>query len=135
MREDVAFRTLIEHADNALQNRGLLKPGRGAAMADWGRFASELGESFFQEVKQAGIANTLINAPPRKRLNQDGRAEWGETFAPIACVADLFLLGVCQVRHNLVHGNKQELNERDQALISEAYHVLETAIERSQLLG
>jgi hypothetical protein len=36
----MTFRLLMERVDNALQNRGMIVPGRGAAMADWQRFLS-----------------------------------------------------------------------------------------------
>jgi hypothetical protein len=95
MADAAAFRELVARADNALQNRGLLIADRAAAMADWKQFACELGEELFQEIKQAGIANTLINVPPRKLFNRNRQAEWGgklprsrrsKTFSCVGCV-------------------------------------------------
>lgn len=82
MDKAIAFRILMERTGNALQNRGLLKERRGVAMVDWG-VASQLGEPFFEKIKASGIAPTLINEPPRRRLNQDGQAQWEERVAPI----------------------------------------------------
>lgn len=102
-------------------------------MVDWEGFASQLGEPFFEKIKASGVAPTLINEPPRRRLNQDGQAQWEERVAPIGCVEDLIVKGVCQVRHNLVHGNKAELNERDLVLIGEACKVMEIAAREAGL--
>jgi hypothetical protein len=38
----------MERADNALQNRGMIVPERGAAMADWQRFSIDLREQCFE---------------------------------------------------------------------------------------
>jgi hypothetical protein len=76
-----------------------------------------------------------VTTRPRRRINVNGSAQWGEPVAPIACVEHLFTRGVCQVRHNIVHGNKLVLNERDMKLISGAYYVLEGAIAESRLLA
>jgi hypothetical protein len=72
---------------------------------------------------------------PRKRLNRDGVAEWGGPVAPLTCVEHLFTRGVCQVRHNIVHGNKLDLNERDMKLTAGAHFVLESAISETKLLA
>ncbi|MCG2632980.1 hypothetical protein L6654_41135 [Bradyrhizobium sp. WYCCWR 13023] len=129
------FRIAIERFDNALQNCGFLIKGGGDARADWKALAADLGEAFFDEVNQAGIAPELIAEPPRKRLNRDGTAEWSDKPKPLVNVEQLFIKGVCAVRANLVHGNKIELNDRDQRLIGESYAVLELAATRSGRLN
>ena len=129
----MAFRLLVERADSALQNRGMIVPKRGAAMADWQAFSTGLGEPFFGAMKAVPVTQTLINAPPRKRLNINGVAQWGEPVTPITCVEHLFTRGVCQVRHNIVHGNKLDLDERDVKLINGAHFVLQAAIAETQL--
>ena len=131
----MTFRLLMERADNALQNRGMIVPGRGAAMADWQRFSTGLREQFFEAMKAAPITETLINKPPRKRFNINGSAQWSDPVAPLTCVEHLFTRGVCQVRHNIVHGNKLELDQRDAKLISGSHYVLEAAIAESQLFA
>jgi hypothetical protein len=60
-------RNQVERLDHALQNSGLLIKGGGDARADWKALAAELGEGFFAEVNQTGIAAELIAQPPRKR--------------------------------------------------------------------
>lgn len=80
------------------------------------------------------MASELIAEPPRKRINRDGTAVWGEPPRPLETVEQLFIKGACAVRANLVHGNKLELNERDQRLIAESCAVLELAIARSKRL-
>jgi hypothetical protein len=131
----MTFRLLMERADNALQNRGVIMPGRGAAMADWQRFSAGLSEQFFEAMKAVSVTETLIDVPPRRRLNINGSAQWGDPVAPLTCVEHLFTRGVCQVRHNIVHGNKLLLDERDVKLINGAHYVLEAAIGASQLLA
>lgn len=129
----MTFRLLMERADNALQNRGMIMPGRGAAMADWQRFSAGLSEQFFEAMRAVPLTETLINAPPRKRLNRGGAAQWGDPVAPLTSVEQLFTRGVCQVRNNIVHGNKLGLDERDMKLIVGAHYVLEAAICEAQL--
>jgi hypothetical protein len=80
----MTFRLLMERADNALQNLGMIVPGGGAAMADWKRFSTSLGEPFFVAMNAAHVTETLINAPPRKRLNINGSAQWGDPVAPLS---------------------------------------------------
>jgi hypothetical protein len=133
--DPMAFRLLMERADNALQNRGMIKPGRGPAIADWLLFSTSLGERFFEAIRSAPATETLISEPPRKRVNRDGVAQWGDAVAPLTSVEQLFMCGVCQVRHNIVHGNKLDLNERDMKLIAGAHFVLEAAISETQLLA
>ena len=51
---------------------------------------------------------------------------------PITGVVPLFIRGVCQVRNNIVHGEKfvESARPRDHALVLEANWVLEQAIVR-----
>jgi hypothetical protein len=94
------------------------------------RFADELGEPFLVHARGSGHADTLINGPPR-RLDVD--LKWQPTTQqPIEDVVGLFLRGVCQVRNNIVHGEKyiDAHDPRDDALVVGAAWVLEEAIER-----
>jgi hypothetical protein len=131
--DPISFRLLMERVDNALQNCGMILPGGGAAMADWKQFAAKLGEQFFAEMKAVPITETLITQPPGKRLNVNGSAQWGGPVDPIASVEHLFTRGVCQVRHNIVHGNKQDIGERDMKLIGGAHYILRAAIAEADL--
>jgi hypothetical protein len=124
----------MERADNALQNRGMILPRAGAAMADWQRFSTLLSGQFFETMRSASATKALISEPPRKRINRNGVAQWGDPVAPLTSVEHLFVRGVCQVRHNIVHGNKLDLNERDMKLIAGAHFVLDAAISETSLL-
>lgn len=131
--DPVSFRLLMERVDNALQNCGMILPGNGAAMADWKQFAASLGEDFYASMKAVPITETLITQPPGKRLNVNGSAQWGDPVEPISSVEHLFTRGICQVRHNIVHGNKQEIGERDLKLVNGAHYVLQAAIAETGL--
>jgi hypothetical protein len=56
---------------------------------------------------------------------------------PITDVGALFIRGVCQVRNNIVHGEKfvESARPRDYALVEEAHWVLEQAITQHQDAG
>jgi len=131
--DPISFRLLMERVDNALQNCGMIVPGGGAAMVDWKQFSASLGEHFFAAMRAVPITETLINQPPGKRLNIKGSAQWSDPADPITCVEHLFTRGVCQVRHNIVHGNKQDLGERDMKLIGGAHYILRAAIAETDL--
>jgi hypothetical protein len=85
-------------------------------------------------MKSAPITETLINEPPQICINRDGVAQWDDPVAPLTNVEHLFVRGVCQVRHNIVHGNKPDLKERDMKLIAGEQFVLEAAISETRLL-
>jgi hypothetical protein len=123
---------LFRHFEHVLKRTGFLK-ARRRAEADWSRFAASLGEAFFEEVQRGGIAQMLIQEPPRT-LMADGlrwEPEWPE---PLRNVEDLFVKGVCKVRNSYVHGEKfvggDRTFERDARLVGEALRVLELAKPR-----
>lgn len=133
MTRDVKFRLLMERADNAMQNCGLILQGNGAAMADWRTFSQRLSDNFLVSMRDFPATEELINRPPRRRMNIDGIAQWGPPVAPITTNENLITRGVCQVRHNIVHGNKLDLDERDMKLIDGATYVLRAAIAETLL--
>jgi hypothetical protein len=118
-----------------LKRTGFLK-GRRHAEANWEKFTRALGEPFFAEVRQAGIAEILIQEPPRT-LMADGLRWEPERPEPLTNVLDLFVKGVCKVRNSYVHGEKfvggDRDFQRDAQLVREALSVLELA--RSRLLA
>jgi hypothetical protein len=61
MTVDGVFRLLMERADNALQSRGIILPGAGAAMADWQRFSTLLRGQFFEMMRSASATKALIS--------------------------------------------------------------------------
>lgn len=114
----------------ALTQEGFAK-NRDVAEADWPAFARALGAEFFEHVRNAGIAQTLIDEPPRQFMR--GGMWMPEQPNALANVNDLFVLGVCRVRNNVVHGKKHfyagEGNERAHALVYDATAVLEAALD------
>jgi hypothetical protein len=116
--------------EHALKRSGHLKKGRPDAQADWESFARILGEQFFEEVASSGIADTLLNDPPRKLMAES--LSW-QPKQPLQLtnVAALFVQGVCRVRHSYVHYEKfvsdGEQWERDAKLVHEALEVLRLA--------
>jgi hypothetical protein len=125
----LAFRDLFALGEHALRRCGYVRANRPKAEIDWQKFANELGEPFFSEVVKSGMAVTLIGEPPRA-LHRNG--EWlPKNQSPISNVVELILRGVCQVRHNIEHGEKYVEPEgaRSDALVNEAHWVLERAIE------
>lgn len=126
------FETDFGTMEYALKRSGYLKTGRDYAAADWGAFAKDLGESFFDHVVATGVAKTLIGHPPRKLLNT---LKWSpEHPLPLRTVQDLIVIGVGRVRNNCVHSEKfvggpEGQWDRDLTLVREAHAVLKAAIE------
>lgn len=119
-------------AEQSLKSSRLLKNKRPAE-ADWHQLANRLGEKFFESIKLSKRAEALIHEPPRKRLAEGFR--WHpEQPAPLTSVEQLLVNGVCQVRNNLVHGEKFAVDGlswgRDLALVSESLMVLRLAMSR-----
>ena len=123
-----AFFELFARAEHALRRIGFVQSNRAKAVVDWRAFARDLREEFFVAVRNSGRADTLIREPPRA---YHGEAGWQpRQSAPIADTEDLFIRGVCQVRNNIVHGEKYifQEGERSDDLVKEATWVLEQAI-------
>jgi hypothetical protein len=123
---------LYGRVEHALTQCGFLQKKPSRAKADWKKFADVLGEEFFANVRKAQIAETLLTTPPEVFANLGDKTDW-EGVEPIGKVQMLFLNGVCQVRHNLIHGNKfigsEKDRERDITLVREALAVLQLAVQ------
>jgi hypothetical protein len=120
---------LFGRFEHALKRAGHLKKGRKDAQADWESFANALGDGFFKEVVSSGIADTLINDPPRKLMAD---LSWKPERVPqLTNVAELFVPGVCRVRNSYIHHEKfvsdGEQRVRDGRLVHEALSVLRSA--------
>jgi hypothetical protein len=80
----------------------------------------------------------LIGEPPRI-LMTDGLEFQPARPEPLEGVVDLFVRGVCQVRHNYFHGEKfvgrGESAARDHALVRQALWVLNLAAARHPTFG
>lgn len=117
--------------ENALKRAGYLK-NKDAAEADWDKFARDLDASFFEQVRGAKEAATLVSAPPKKRIRDQGVLSWQDglqvTDAPSLFVA------VCRARNNLFHGEKfirdREGDKRGEQLLTESLWVLELALAK-----
>jgi len=81
-------------------------------------------------VLKSKCAETLLAEPPRIYYTRQGFGP--EIQKPITDVVQLFTRGVCQVRNNIVHGEKYVdlATPRDDALVIGANRVLELAIAR-----
>ncbi len=105
-----AFLDLYRGLEYALKRADFLDAHRKRASANWKAFASEIGDDFFDEMRDSGEAATLIAEPPRVRM-RDSMAFEPTDQEPIANVIELFTRGVCQVRHNYEHGEKRFIDE------------------------
>jgi hypothetical protein len=122
------FRDLFARLENALRRSGYSRNDQRRAVVDWHRFAGELGDPFFVNVCKSGNAATLIAEPPRAKHREGG---WQPVVQlPVRDVTELIVRGVCQVRNNIVHGEKYVDPEgpRADTLVREAHWVLEQAI-------
>ncbi len=124
------FLALFARAERALSHNGYARRDRGRAVANWRKFAKELSDEFFAHVRKSNRVTTLLIEPPR--VYYRGRGFLPTVQKPITDVEQLFARGVCQVRHNIVHGEKyvEFATPRDDALVTEANWVLEEAIAR-----
>ena len=126
---------LYGQLEHVLKRADHLKKGRKDAQADWTSFAQSLGERFFEEVASSGIADTLINDPPRKLMAD---LSWKPEQPPkLTNVTELIVKGVCQVRHSYIHGEKfveREQRERDATLVHEALAVLRLARSKAGIV-
>src|SRR5689334_5849797 len=104
----LAFRDLFARVEHTLRREGYVQAGRAKSMVDWQQFAADLGEQFFINVRDSGSALTLVQEPPRA-LHNDGTWQ-PQNPTPITTVREL-MLGVCQIRHNIEHGEKYMLPE------------------------
>jgi len=128
-----AFTDLYGGIENALRNTGYCKK-RDRAEADWGKFARDkLGKSFFDDVKNSGHADTLIEGRPRKQMAK-GLVWKPDRPHPITNVTELIVNGVCQVRNHVEHRQKfrgdDDSQKRDLQLIADAHAVLELILEK-----
>jgi hypothetical protein len=126
----VAFTQLFARVEHTLRRNGYSRENIDRATVNWSKFASELGEPFFEYVRASQQATTLISEPPRIYYRELGMQP--DIQEPITAVVPLFVRGVCQVRNNIVHGEKyvETARPRDDALVLEATWVLQHAVRR-----
>ena len=126
----LAFQNLCARVEHALRRNEYCILNRKKALIDWRKFANDLGDEFFDHVRKSQAARTLTNEPPRAYHRKIGW--WPPNQTPIRDVVELFERGVCQVRNNIVHGEKYIDPERPRSdiLVNEAHWVLQQAILR-----
>ena len=125
-----SFIILYRRVEHALSNQPAYLQNQAKAKVKWTSFAQSLGENFFSYIERSGKTQTILTEPPRV-LHSDGR--WlPETQTTIKDVNELFVRGVCQVRHNIEHAGKFLYPEekRSYDLVSEAAWILSQAISR-----
>ena len=125
------FADLYARFEYGLKRSGHLARGREHAEADWRSYAKELGPEFFERVVSSGIADTLINNPPRKLMREG--LQWSRgRHGPLQNAEELFIEGVCRVRNSLFHGEKFVGGggqwDRDSQLVREVLEVLKLAL-------
>ncbi len=123
------FLELFGNLEQEIKRKGYLR-NRPDAQANWHKFAQNfLGDIFFSQVNEKGIADTLISEPPRK-LMAEGLQWIPETPNSLSNTEELIIIGVCRIRNNFFHGEKfvgePSLDnwERDIVLVTEALAVL-----------
>ena len=105
--------------------------GDGDAKPNWEKFAAALGPDFFDEVRNQGIAQVLIDNPPKKQVVQNGYVDW-QPATQATNTTELFVY-IRRVRNNLFHGGKYPSGpvrdmSRDQELLLQSVAVLELAL-------
>jgi hypothetical protein len=101
------FRT-FSRMEYALKAAGFMVENRRNAEADWGLFATAIGNALVDENSDAvreAVAYIRKN-PPKKQVNIRGLIQWDKTPPRAANDTELILRYVCRVRNNLFHGGK-----------------------------
>lgn len=112
----IEFFAVFARCEYALKCSGYGRAGyHGAVEPNWSRFASDLGETFFQRMKSSDAAQVLLEQPPKKQvLGQNGKLAWRDAQPPKD--GHELLNAVKTVRNNLFHGGKfPDGHERDAA--------------------
>jgi len=124
------FAALYRSLEHALKRTNFARTKGRLVFADWAAFATSLGDAFFADVAKSEEAKMLIEDPPMRLL--EGLVWEAPKHKPLENVVQLFIEGVCQVRHNYEHGEKlvstPAQKARDLRLMSEAGCVLSRAV-------
>jgi len=101
------FRT-FSRMEYALKAAGFMVENRRNAEADWGRFATAIGNALVDE-NSAAVREAIAyirKYPPKKQINVNGQIQWDPTPPDASNDTELLLRYVCRVRNNLFHGGK-----------------------------
>lgn len=101
------------------------------------RLGADLPADFFNSVRDARIATTLVEQPPKNlHVQDDAQPQFGTQAPPLTTTRQL-LNAVWRVRNNLFHGNKMYPadRERDAALMNDALAVIDAIMQRKESLS
>ena len=131
---DCLFRVMMR-LEFALKKRKFLRRNRRYADVDWKKFAKHLGEQFFEDVKESGIAPDLIHSPPNRQIVNDTRDLDWEPATEVSNIKGL-IFALKGVRNNLFHGAKSDDSdgERNVALIRNALCVIDSILQHDHEL-
>lgn len=124
---DVAYEFMSAFArfEDALKRSGFLRNKR-TAEADWDGFARSLDKAFYEAIRNAPEASTLVGLPPKIL---DNSLSWIEG-EPVTDAVTLFK-ALRRARNNLFHGNKfigdPAGDERAKQLLTESIWILNEA--------
>jgi hypothetical protein len=93
---------------------------------DWNSFGGDLGEPFFNDIRDAKGAEVFFREPPRRLTVKVGGGVEFSDQAPIVNAQKLFE-SVGLVRNNLFHGEKAYIGQRDEELLTASLFVLDSA--------
>jgi hypothetical protein len=101
------------------------------------KLSAHLPADFFESIRDAGTASTLIGRPPKNLFVQtDAPHQFGNELPSLTNTRQL-LDAAWQIRNNLFHGNKlyPADRERDMALMDNALAVIDAIMQRDQNLS
>jgi len=101
------------------------------------RLGEAMPGDFFESVRDAHLAPTLIARPPKNLYVQDDAQPQFGHQAPALTTTRQLLNAVWQVRNNLFHGNKMYPADRarDAALMHDALAVIDAIMQRKDDLS
>ncbi|WP_299736921.1 hypothetical protein [uncultured Roseobacter sp.] len=124
------FVRIIIRFEYALKEIGYYRAGSGeGAEVCWDQFVNNrLGPAFFERIKEAQVAATILAKPPSKQVVVNGSLDWKAGVVPNN-IQDLFV-AIRRVRNNLLHGGKggDVDHDRNADLVSESIAVLLEAL-------
>ncbi|WP_298975666.1 hypothetical protein [uncultured Roseobacter sp.] len=120
------FIRIVIRFEYALKEIGYCRAGSGeGAEVCWDKFVNQrLGPAFFERIKEAHVAVTILTEPPSKQVVVNERLDWKPGVVPDN-IQDLFV-AIRRVRNNLLHGGKAGDidHDRNANLVSESIAVL-----------
>ncbi|MGO4352615.1 hypothetical protein AB4Z25_11840 [Rhizobium sp. RAF36] len=117
----------------ALKMAGFAEMRRGKVEIAWDRFSNSvaIGPAFLQHLRDHNICPTILDAPPKADLIENGSYGFEQQVGKPNCIQDLFG-AVRRVRNNLFHGGKyfDDDKRRNRLFVREAIAILLLAAEK-----